>query len=111
MAKIAGIDLAKLSLEELRGLSAAATERIAEMEEERRQEAFEKIQELAAEVGMEPKKLVARYGKRAAGKASGKLYRNPDNPEETWAGRGRKPGWVTAALDAGKTLEELAAAE
>src|SRR5947209_6432956 len=34
-------------------------------------------------------------------------YRNPDNPEETWAGRGRKPKWVQDRLDQGTPLEEL----
>jgi DNA-binding protein H-NS len=29
-------------------------------------------------------------------------YRNPANPEETWAGRGLKPRWLTAALKGGK---------
>src|SRR5690349_15221222 len=34
-------------------------------------------------------------------------YRNPDNPEETWAGRGRKPKWVQDHLDQGTPLDEL----
>jgi DNA-binding protein H-NS len=34
-------------------------------------------------------------------------YRNPDNPEETWAGRGRKPKWVEDRLSRGTPLEEL----
>jgi DNA-binding protein H-NS len=34
-------------------------------------------------------------------------YRNPENPAETWAGRGLKPRWLAAALEAGKTLEEF----
>jgi len=29
---------------------------------------------------------------RAAGVAK---YRNPANPEQTWTGRGKKPGWLT----------------
>ncbi len=36
-------------------------------------------------------------------------YRNPDNPEQTWAGRGRKPGWLVELLSQGKTLEDLLA--
>jgi DNA-binding protein H-NS len=32
-------------------------------------------------------------------------YRNPENPAETWAGRGLKPRWLTAALNTGKKLE------
>jgi DNA-binding protein H-NS len=34
-------------------------------------------------------------------------YRNPDDPSETWAGRGLKPRWLQAALKSGKKLEDL----
>ncbi len=34
-------------------------------------------------------------------------YRNPDHPDETWAGRGRKPKWVEDKLTQGQTLEDL----
>jgi DNA-binding protein H-NS len=34
-------------------------------------------------------------------------YRNPDDPNETWAGRGLKPRWLVAALKTGKKLEEF----
>jgi DNA-binding protein H-NS len=34
-------------------------------------------------------------------------YRNPDNPAETWAGRGLRPRWLAAALKAGKKLEDF----
>jgi DNA-binding protein H-NS len=34
-------------------------------------------------------------------------YRNPDNLEETWAGRGRKPKWVEDRLSMGFTLDDL----
>jgi DNA-binding protein H-NS len=34
-------------------------------------------------------------------------YRNPDNPGETWAGRGLKPRWLAAALKTGKKLEDF----
>jgi DNA-binding protein H-NS len=37
-------------------------------------------------------------------------YRNPDNPSETWAGRGLKPRWLTAAMKGGKTLDDFAIA-
>jgi DNA-binding protein H-NS len=37
-------------------------------------------------------------------------YRNPDNPSETWAGRGLKPRWLTAAIKAGKKLEHFSIA-
>jgi DNA-binding protein H-NS len=38
-------------------------------------------------------------------------YRNPENPSETWAGRGLKPRWLAAALKAGKKLEHFSIAQ
>jgi DNA-binding protein H-NS len=35
-------------------------------------------------------------------------YRNPEYPSETWAGRGLKPRWLTAAMKSGKKLEDFA---
>jgi DNA-binding protein H-NS len=37
-------------------------------------------------------------------------YRNPENPSETWAGRGLKPRWLEAALKSGKELEDFSIA-
>jgi DNA-binding protein H-NS len=48
------------------------------------------------------------------GKARGPIapkYRNPENPSDTWAGRGLKPGWLTAAIKGGKKLEDFAIAK
>ena len=38
-------------------------------------------------------------------------YRNPDNPEETWSGRGMKAGWLQEKLDAGARLEDFLVGE
>jgi DNA-binding protein H-NS len=34
-------------------------------------------------------------------------YRNPENPEETWAGRGLKPRWLAAAIKSGKNQDDF----
>jgi DNA-binding protein H-NS len=34
-------------------------------------------------------------------------YRNPEDPTETWAGRGLKPRWLTAAIKSGKKAEDF----
>jgi DNA-binding protein H-NS len=36
------------------------------------------------------------------------LFRNPKNRKETWAGRGRRPFWLVAALKRGKKLTDFA---
>ena len=35
-------------------------------------------------------------------------YRNPNEPYETWSGRGRLPRWLTAALKTGRKIEDFA---
>jgi DNA-binding protein H-NS len=37
-------------------------------------------------------------------------YSNPENPAQTWAGRGLKPRWLVAAMKSGKKLEYFAIA-
>ena len=34
-------------------------------------------------------------------------YRNPAQPGETWAGRGKQPRWLTAQLKSGKKLDDF----
>src|SRR5579859_5447099 len=46
------------------------------------------------------------FGRGARGKVAPK-YRNPENPGETWAGRGLKPRWLAAALKSGKKLDDF----
>jgi DNA-binding protein H-NS len=35
-------------------------------------------------------------------------YRNPEDPSETWAGRGLRPRWLAAALKSGGKLDDFA---
>jgi DNA-binding protein H-NS len=75
---------------------------------------------LGTRVAQERRMIESKLGKltragegRGRGLAGGKIppkYRNPDNPSETWAGRGLKPRWLTAALKAGKKMERFAIA-
>ncbi len=47
------------------------------------------------------------FGKGRKGKGSVAIkYRDPQNPENTWSGRGRMPRWMTAATKAGKAKKE-----
>src|SRR5467141_4374783 len=34
-------------------------------------------------------------------------YRNAQNPEETWAGRGLRPKWLAAAIKGGKSADDF----
>ena len=43
---------------------------------------------------------------RVLGKVAPK-YRNPANPKETWAGRGKQPRWLAAETSKGRKLEDF----
>jgi DNA-binding protein H-NS len=34
-------------------------------------------------------------------------FRNPKRPSETWAGRGKRPRWLTVQLRSGKQLDDF----
>ena len=34
-------------------------------------------------------------------------YRNPDQPSETWTGRGKQPRWLVAQLKSGKRIDDF----
>ena len=78
----------------------------------------EKVRARRQELESELSKLDGYGGGGRRGRAAGRgrggpvapKYRNPDNPAETWAGRGLKPRWLTAAMKGGKKLEDFAIA-
>ena len=52
-------------------------------------------------------KAKVRGTSKLAGQKVAPKYRNPANPEQTWAGRGRAPAWADLLRQAG-TLESAA---
>ena len=34
-------------------------------------------------------------------------YQHPEDPNTTWSGKGRKPGWIIEWMESGKPVEEL----
>jgi DNA-binding protein H-NS len=54
--------------------------------------------------GARAKAVFGRGGTRGPVAAK---YRNPEDASETWAGRGLKPRWLTAAIKSGKKLESF----
>lgn len=65
--------------------------------------------ELAAEAGFSLEEIVANGRARGGGKRKyvkvAIKYRNPKNPSQTWTGRGRRPKWLVAELEKGRSRE------
>jgi DNA-binding protein H-NS len=107
MAKGNSIDLSKLSIEDMEALAKDIETEIASRREAERERVLSQMRELAASIGTTPEELFRRTGKVAEAVAA--KYRNPDNPAQSWSGRGKRPQWVVEALASGKSLEDLAA--
>lgn len=45
--------------------------------------------------------------KSTAGTKVPAKYRNPDNPAQTWSGRGKHPKWMTEAMAGGRKPEDF----
>ena len=106
MAKINGLD--KLTFKELIELQGRVAQAIVERKVSERADVKRRMEELAAASGFELSDLVGNKTSRKGTKVEAK-YRNPANPMETWAGRGRQPKWLVAALKKGQKLEAFAA--
>ncbi len=99
-----------MSLKELLELEKQVQLAIQAAQNRERTGVLEKMKEIASESGFTMDELVGGRG-RGRGKAKAPAvakYQNPDNPEETWTGRGRKPNWLVARIKKGATLEEFA---
>lgn len=103
-------DLAKLTLDELSKVIDDAQKVLADRQKSERKATLAKIHELAASIGVtvtiDGEKPRTRGSSRKGQKVAAK-YKNPQNPSETWTGRGVKPRWLRALVDAGKKIEDF----
>lgn len=100
------INLDTLSLAELKQLEKSVTKAITSFEDRSKAAARAKIDELARELGYSFEQLVNAAPARKRSPSVAK-YRHPENAELTWSGRGRKPGWISEAVAAGKSLGDF----
>jgi DNA-binding protein H-NS len=104
---MADFNLEALSLKELRQLQKDLTKAISTYEDRHKAEARAKLEAFAKEMGYSLADLMGCEVKPTRAPAAAK-YRHPENPSLTWSGRGRKPLWFVAALEAGKSADDLA---
>ena len=101
------MDLNALSLKELKDLQSQVAKAISGFEDRRKKEALAELEEKARALGFSLAELTGVAPVRKRSPATAK-YANPSNPNGTWSGRGRKPRWFEAALNAGRKPEDMA---
>lgn len=99
------MDLAKMTSAELKTLQGEVSEALEKRLHQDRVDAKAAAEKAAAEFGFSLSELVEKP-KFEKSKAAAK-YKNPNDPSQTWSGRGRKPVWLVEALDSGASLESL----
>ncbi len=101
------IDLDNLSLKELKDLHARAGKAIASFDDRKKKAALAELEEIARSKGYSLAELTGAAVTRKRAPAVAK-FANPADKSDTWSGRGRKPRWFAAALNAGKSPADLA---
>lgn len=107
---MAKIDLSSLSVDDLEKLIKDAGIEIVKRQKERVLEARDKAISVLEQYGVMAEEIMKVPGRvRAERKQAPPKYRNPKDPNQTWAGRGRKPGWLVSELKKkGVKIEDFA---
>jgi DNA-binding protein H-NS len=106
-------NLKKMKRKELEKLKADIDKALSRVEAEEKKAARLAAEKAAKAMGYSLEDLSdVKPAKSTPKKKSGRAkvppkYANPNAPEQTWTGRGRKPKWVEAHLAAGGTLEDI----
>ena len=104
---MAEFNIEAMSLKELKSLQKDLATAISPFQDRQKSDARLKLEVIAKELGYSLAELVGTEVKPSRAPATAK-YRHPETAALTWSGRGRKPLWFVAALDAGKSPEDLA---
>ncbi len=103
---MSNVNIDALSVEELEALAKDTQAKIKQKQAQGLKEAYLQFKKIAKENGTTIEEIL-KVGKKAQ-KESSVAYRDPQNPKNVWAGRGRKPVWLEEALAKGKKLEDYA---
>lgn len=103
---MSNVNIDNLSVEQLEALAKDAQAKIKQKQAQGLKDAYLQFKQIAKEHGSTIEEIL-KVGKKAQ-KESNVAYRDPANPKNVWAGRGRKPVWLEEALAKGKKLEDFA---
>lgn len=101
------IDLASLSVAELEQLIRDAGARIELVKRQVSSQLRRSLEAQAREAGFDVYELFNIDKTKGSKPVAPSSYRNPKDPEQIWAGIGKRPDWIRAAINAGESLESM----
>ena len=104
------IDLDKLTFAELQDLQEKAASKALERRSAEIAELRNEVKAMIKSKGFTFEEVFgsSKPAVKATRSAPVVKYRDTDNPENTWAGRGPRPAWLREKLDAGASIEDFA---
>lgn len=101
--------LSNMNIEDLIAIRNEAERLIKRKEKDAKKDLINQFKQQAAALGLTLEEVMGTAPKttrRSRGKVPPK-YRNPNNAEQTWTGRGKQPVWVRELLAQGRSLESF----
>ena len=92
---MARVNVDRMTVKELLVLEAKLQKAIALARERERADVKREMAALAEKHGFTLREV---FGGRGKGKLVAPKYANPDDPSQTWTGRGRRPHWLVAKM-------------
>lgn len=89
----------QISLEDLEKEEAQLRKIIAERKEEQRKQTIAYIRKIIEESELDMRDVVAELSTAVKRRKAPAKYRNPENPRQTWSGKGAPPQWFIDAPD------------
>lgn len=103
-------ELQHMSEDQLQSMIRNAQRMLEEKQKGKRQEVIAEIRRLAASAGLEVTITTAEGGKVKSVRKGSRVepkYRNPNDYDQTWSGRGVKPKWLKALVDQGRDQNDF----
>jgi DNA-binding protein H-NS len=106
-------DLTTMSKSELKAVRRQVQEALSKSEARRKKDALKAVEQAVKEFGFSLKEILGWGSDTRSAKSlsrrrdTGAKFRNPENSEESWSGRGRRPRWFKAHLEAGRSEDDL----
>lgn len=108
------IDLKDMTRKELEQLRGDIDKQMQWLEQQEIKKAREAAENAVASMGFSLDDVFGASGKKKTRGGGGKTktagtpkYANPDNPSQTWTGKGRQPKWFKDAIEAGTSPESM----
>ncbi|EAR52411.1 DNA-binding protein, H-NS family protein [Oceanicola granulosus HTCC2516] len=98
-----------MTRKDLEALKRDIDRQLEKLAKDERKLALEAAEKAAREHGYSLSELTAAGGakKGKSGSVNPPKYRNPDNPDQTWTGKGRRPDWIKAAEAKGVDISTM----